>query len=299
MPWVLRLVHDLGIDPARVIPIGRSGSACWYQTPTAVELLNFRDAQQIRIETRLQATKRHVVKQIAWTPFERAVVADVADRLDLSRFHTLHPSRMFSELQPFFESKRGLGWAMDRLMYPPWPVPPLPAGVTLPETFAAVHFYARPTWPRCAQTTQFAVETIKRIASLMPVVLLGNGLHLDDHLDTEIPNLPNVLRLHELVPYTDKTVLEAQTAVLARSEAFVGTYGGFSHLALLLRKPSISLYMEWHSVTLAHRQLMEGLGLQMKVPCSVLRLGDLQPLQECLPLIQIHDQPLANGPGMV
>jgi hypothetical protein len=281
---------DLDLDPARLLPIGRGGSAWWYHVPTGLELYAMRTPQQVRIETKLQHASRKVLKQTAWTPFEREVVKDAAESVKATSYLTLHPSQMFADLAPFWEGKRGLGWLHDRVAFAPLPTPPLPETVTLPETFVAVHFYARPTWPLMDATMQFAVETVKMISQSHPVVLVGSGLHMDDHADLAIPKLPNVFTLRDCgISVTPQTNLAVMSAVLARSAGCVGTYGGTVQLAGRLGRPAIGFYADWHSTALAHRHLSEALAIQLGLPFVTLRLGDLPTLQAVVPQVVVRN----------
>ena len=104
------------------------------------------------------------------------------------------------------------------------------------EPAAAAH-----RWPgrlRAALGTRgFATELLTALSERIPVVLLNNGLELDDHIDIDLDS-PRIITLAERM--TPATNLHVQTAVLAHARAFVGTYGGLAYLPPHLGTPSLT-----------------------------------------------------------
>lgn len=286
LPWLAQMRHELGIDPARIIPIARGGTAQLYEAPQGLELYAMRSPQDVRIEHRLQFAKRAMLKQMHWTPFDRQIVQDAAQTLGLKHYLTLHPSWMYQRLAPFWDGQQGIQWLQPQLRYASWEPPPLPGGLTLPENFVAVRFYVRPTFPDSQETREISLEAIKQLATAQPVVLLSPGLHTDDHWDL-LPQkpIPNVFRLKDLCPMLPETNLIVQAAVLARASGFIGTYGGLSQLALRFGKPVIGMYTEWGGTAWPHRHLSEVLAAHMGVTFQVQRLKDLPLIQNALPKV--------------
>jgi hypothetical protein len=253
----------------------------------------------------LRVAQTGMLKQMAVTPFDRALYADAARTLGLDDYLTLHPAWMYQTLQPFWSLERGVTWAERRLRFGPLPAPAFP--LELPERYAAVQFYARGTWQPDANTAAFARETIALVARQIPVVLLALDLHMDDHVDFIPRPLPaNVTVLGDLVNADPQTSLMIRSAAVARAAAFVGTYGGTSHLALRYGVPSVNLYTQWAGVYLAHRQLSEAVALQMRIPYHVVQLNEIPILQDVLPRVTYQAQtssgakkPVASQPAMV
>ena len=153
-------------------------------------------------------------------------------------------------------------------------------------------FYARFTFPSDPNVRQFVEQSLRQMARAHPVVLLDWDGHVDDHVGFPVPDIPNVTRLSTLMPsLLPETALAVQSAILARSMGFVGTYGGFAHLALRFRRPVVSYYWEWGGVAFAHRAISEQLAYMMGVPFHCLRVLDLAMLQEVMP--QVVMQPTA------
>jgi hypothetical protein len=282
-PFLNSLREHFEIPAERLIPITRGGFGALYRTPMYLELYAMRSPQDIRIENRLQHQQTGMLKQMTITPWDRAVLTDAAKTLNLTKYHVLHPAWMYQALAPFWDAARGAAWLDPQLNYTLLPQPAL-EGVTLPERFVCVKFYARATFPANPMTANIARETIKQLASQTPVVLLTTDLHADDHLDFTLKEpIPNVQRLSDLTTVTPETNLALQAAVLSRSLGFVGTYGGVAQLALRLGKPSISLYTDWGGTAWAHKHLSEMVASRMNLAFQVQRVSELPMLQTSLP----------------
>lgn len=282
IPFLDKLKQD-GIDPARLIPITRGGAAVWYGVPQGFELYGMRTAQEVRIENRLQHERTKMLKQTHVTPWDRQVLKDAAQTLGVRRYQTLHPAWMYQTLTPFWEGRTGLTDLQDHVRFGGMPIPPLPDGLVLPERFVTVRFYFRGTFNMSDQNFAFAKICMQKLAQQTPVIILNTSLHTDEHADYAPKGLENVVRLSDLVPMTHENNLAVQTAVLARSMGFVGTYGGMAQLALRYHKPSVSFYDEWSQTAIAHKHLSEALSLQMGVPFLVQRIGDLPLHQSVCP----------------
>lgn len=285
LPWLAKLRADLGIPPERLIPISRGGAAAWYHVPTGIELYDMRTPQEVRVEQRLQHARTGLVKQTTMTAFDRGVYADVAQTLGLGKgYAVLHPAWMYQCLAPYWENAKGLTWLLAHAAYAP-PSAPVMTDVTLPEHFLAVRFYFRPTFPVSPTNVSIAKETIRQLAQYQTVIVLNSGLALDDHLDYIPKDVPNVVVLSERIPMTASNNLLVQSAVLAKADAFVGTYGGMAQLALTFRKPVLSVYDDWHSTALAHKHLSELIALEAKIPFTVVSTRILPQIQQAFPTI--------------
>lgn len=287
IPVIRRLMKRYHIAPERLIPITRGGASVWYGTADGPDLYALRSPQDVRIENRLQHMKHQMLKQIEWTPFDRSVILNAAKSLNITRYLTLHPSWMFTRLNPYFASAMSLKDLEHECLFDPLVAPAIPEGLQLPERFVAVRFYLRHTYPGHPNLVAFAQESIRTIASHTPVVLLNAGIHVDDHADIGLKPHPNVINLTDLCPITPENNLAVQSAVIARSLGFVGTYGGLSQLALRLGKPSVSYYHEWGGTAMAHKHLADAISLQGHIPALVLRVGELPLLQSVAPVVQM------------
>lgn len=303
--FVERVIHDFGIDKARLIPISRGGAAAWYGCKQGIELFKMRSPQQMRVQQRLEVTTTGRFKQSTFNDFDRAIIRDVAETLGLKRYHVLHPAWMYHNLAWFWTGQAGIEWVGKRLNFRVLDVPALPEGVQLPAQFVAVRFYARPTLPMGHKlVNQFVGATLEELSSKYDVVLLDHELFLDDHADlTGGARGPRIHHLSDLAPVAPESNLALSSAILGRSLGFVGTYGGFGQLALRMAKPSVSYFLEWgHFTSIAHRNLADALSIRSGIPAMVLKLNELAMLQAVMPIVTAtmpkpSQFTVANGPA--
>ena len=235
-PWVLRLLRSRGVDPERVTVIGRGGSGDWYaevaaRTVDAFELLPPAEVLR-RVEERIRRIGHR--KQLGVDPLERELQALAAPGA-----RPVDPRHMFWRRRFAWEgmqtpAEAAAGADCD----------PLPAGVVapeiaarLPERFVAIKAYFNECVPETPDARAAFAEVVRAAAELAPVVLLQPGFEADDHRDVEAP--ANVVRIDDLL--LPESNLAVQAAVVARAEALVATYGGFSYLGPFLDVPTLAV----------------------------------------------------------
>ena len=85
------------------------------------------------------------------------------------------------------------------------------------------------------------------------VVLLSTGLNLDDHSDFRPERQERLHTIEHLM--NPRNNLDVQTRVIARSKAFVGTYGGFSYLAPLLGVNTVAFFSDGAGFRIDHLEI--------------------------------------------
>lgn len=125
-----------------------------------------------------------------------------------------------------------------RSLYTPIPAPPLgELEDALPREFVAARFYFSPAFPDTAENRDFATWLLTALSERIPVVLLNNGLELDDHVDVDLGS-PRIITIEDRM--TPANNLHVQTTVIAHARAFAGTYGGLAYLPPHLGVPSLA-----------------------------------------------------------
>lgn len=289
--WIpfLEQLKSEGIKAERLIPISRGGAAAWYGCPLGLELFGMRTPQQLRIENRIQSNRYGFLKQTTVTPWDRAVLRDAAETMKLGRqYHVLHPAWMYHRLAPYWTGRRGSHWLSERTVFTPIPIPDLPASLALPEVYVTARFYGRETWPFNKSTKSAVDATLLKLADQSPVICLESEAVVDEHGDFPIPSHPNLLRLRDLTTLAPETNLAVQSAVLARGQGFVGTYGGFAQLALRLGKPSVSFFEQWGGTAITHLALSEILSIQFNVAFHTTKLAEIPLLLAVLPHAEVR-----------
>ena len=271
IPFLKWAVEYAGIAPERCLVLSRGGMGHLYPATNRIDLFELRTVDEVRIENAVDAEARKILKQTTVTPWDRALVRDAVTRAygTGERVHLLHPSWMYWLFAPVWDEHETLRHVATHAEFSPLPVPVLPDGVTLPKKYIAVRFYERFTFPFHQQVQSLVREIMESVTSRYPVVLLNQPLFVDDHTDLPITG-PNV---HVLPQATPATNLLLQAAVLARSEAFIGTYGGVAQWALRYKKPSLSFYTQFNGTAMAHWTLSRVLAGQVGVPFEV---GDIR-----------------------
>ena len=301
IPFIQTLMRA-GIAPERIIPIARGGSASWYGVPAGLELYAMRTPQDIRVERRIQMAKTGLLKQEARSDFDAGVLRDAAETLKLGqKYHVVDPAWMFHRLAPFWSGHRGAEWLAPRTHYQRLMAPSVPDAVKLPESYIAMRFYSRRTFPiKDKHVYPFMRAVIEQCVQTHDVVLLDTDLSLDDHADlTREVSGKRIHHLSEYVNLLPEQNLALSSAILQRATGFIGTYGGFAQLALRLGTPSVSFFTEWHATSLAHKALADLLSVRTGIPAYVLRVGDLPMLHTVLPeaTFQVKKKPMELQPA--
>jgi hypothetical protein len=271
LPFLAWALKHATIPPERCIALSRGGMGHLYPAAHHVDLYALRGVDAVRLENQVDYQARRELKQHTVTAWDRSVAREAVERVHRpgTRHHLLHPAWMYRLFRPYWDERVGMPLVARRTDYAPPPIPALPHGLTLPPKFVAVRFYERATLPMQAEV-QAAVRTlVGRIAQHLPVVVLAQPHFVDDHTDLPLSG-PNILVLPPAAPEQN---LVLQAGVLARCQAFVGTYGGLAQWALLYRRPTLSLYLQFGGTALAHRMLSHALSAQLKVPFEMLDMA--------------------------
>jgi len=281
IPFLHWALSSAGISKDRCLAVSRGGMGKLYPAASAVDLYDLRGVEAVRLENATDHRERGIQKQTTVTPWDRQVAADALARswqdgqIDCTeadvarrRFHLLHPSWMYWLLDDYWEEKRGVRHVVEHCRFEELPVPVLPEGFGLPQKFLAVRFYERATFPLVPEVRGYVREMVANLAARRPVVLLSQSGHFDDHTDLPLAGA-NILRLPE-VPPAQNFLLQA--AVIARCNAFVGTYGGVAQWALRYRRPSLSFYTSFGQTAVAHWSLSRHLANTANLPFEVVDL---------------------------
>jgi hypothetical protein len=262
LPFLKWATKAAGLAPERFLIVTRGGAGVLYGLPS-VDLYRLRSVDYVRQENQYDYQRTKLQKQTGITAWDRDVLKEAA-ALEFGRgtaFHTLHPSWMYWALSPFWEQQRGMNYLASMTDYALIPKPPKPEG--LPESYVAVKWYARHTFPYPHPETQDIIAKVTgAISSRTPVVLLTSGVNADDHTDIVV-NGPNIKALPDVAPEQN---LSVQLAVMAHATAAVGVYGGMMQTALRMGVPSVSFYQHFGGTAHAHLSLSSYLSQVTGVP---------------------------------
>lgn len=281
LPFLRFLSSQIKDFARRASVVTRGGLAPLYADVAAqgYDLYALRDVKDVRRENLydLQARQKgKTIKQVLMTDWDEAVLEDAARALSITGvFHVVHPSWMYWALAPYWEEEAGLKYLLSLAHYATLPKIGSVVQGGLPPKYVAVKFYARHTFPYPhPEVAEFVTKLVGRLAAQVPVVMLSTGQHHDDHADIPIAPAQNIHVLpSDLAPEVN---LQVQAAVIGHANAYVGTYGGVSQLALRLGVPSVSFYADWGGTAHGHLALSSWLSKQTKVPFMVGSMADAQ-----------------------
>lgn len=300
LPFLKWAVAEFGIDKDRLVIVSRGGAADWYKDISAgryADAFEFYSPEtfQRRSEERWEETGGQ--KQMHLSAFDKELITKVQEKFDLQPEQTtiLHPSLMYTLYRPYWRGKIPLKalskCAVFARLRPPEPRPELSF---LPEKYAAVRFYFRPSFPDTPENRSFITRTLGALAQKMPVVMLNPGFSVDDHADFEAKVKGNIIYIDKLM--TPENNLAVQTAVISGAQLFLGTYGGLSYLPPFYGVPSIAFCSDrghFHDthLTLAYSAFdaiadqdeAEATKVATVTPFVVLGVPDLSLIEQFLP----------------
>lgn len=237
VPFVRWVTRTYGLPPERLLVVSRGGTAAWYGGLAAryADAFDFVSPDEFRVATQDAKKQRRV------GAFDAELVKRVVEAHGLGRPGLLHPGMMYRLLMPFWKDLASIARvekyaACARLE----PVDD-PILRDLPARYVAARFYFSECFPDTPRNREFVASTIDSISRQTPVVLLNTPFAVDDHRDVEFRG-DRVFAMGARMPPTRN--LAVQTAVIARAQAFVGTYGGYSYLAPFCGVNSLAFYSE-------------------------------------------------------
>lgn len=258
VPLLRWICETYSVPPDRLIAVTRGGAGVWYDglAGETVELFASVDPADFRRETEARWRAVGGQKQIHIDAWDHRLLDIARQAHPDAGAGVLHPYLMYALFYGVWQGQLPLSRVVERTRFAALPDPPTIGVPDLPERYAAVRFYFRPSFPDTPENRRFAGDVVARMAAKQPVVMLNPRLEIDDHSDWMPTDTGHaVVDIGEAM--TPSNNLTLQSAVIARAEAFVGTYGGLSYLAPLYGRPSIAFASDpVHNVAL-HGELAD------------------------------------------
>ena len=237
IPFVEWVRSQWDLTSRRQVVISRGGVASWYRvSPDDYEdTFSRRSPEEFRAA--VAAEKR---KQRRSHDFDRTLVGEVAAARRLEDVSVLHPGLMYRLFEPYWSDDAGYARIDQFTRYRQLTAPVAESVPDLPSDYVAVRFYFSECFPDTPENRSFARAAVEALAERTTVVLLNPGFQVDDHSDWALHASPRVITIADRL--TPASNLAAQTAVIAKARALVGSYGGYSYLAPLCGVPAFGFY---------------------------------------------------------
>jgi hypothetical protein len=238
VPFLRWFTERFRVDPARMLIVSRGGTRSWYRpfASSYRDIFDHFSPEEYRRKHDERVAANGEQKQRKVLAFEHDLLQELTR--DVRSRTMLHPSTMYELFNPFWWTHTDDSWVLSHARYQK-----LDAGADVPDLptspYTAVKFYFNDCFPATDENRAFVRRTIEQLAAQGPVVSLTTGLQLDDHGGVDAHAL-GVRPFPADVSPRDN--LGLQSAIVARADAFVGTYGGFSYLAPFLGVRSIAYY---------------------------------------------------------
>lgn len=231
-------------DPAQLIVVSRGGAASWYRDITTEyeDIFSFMTPDEFR-----QGNDRRIhqqdgrMKHLDVSSFDREIVQHITAKRQLHRPLLLHPSTMYRLFEQFWFQRAPVSLVESFTRFGGLQRPELGSlRAELPERYVAAKFYGNVALPETPENRAFVASYLEELTRHTDVVLLNTGQRFDDHEDLPAFTRRRLHTVEHLM--TPDTNLDVQTRIIAGSQAFVGTYGGFSYLAPFLGIDTLAFY---------------------------------------------------------
>ena len=254
IPMLQRFLSLYEISPERVTVLSRGGVQRWYYglCHTYFDAFDLMDPESFRALL-AERHERGGQKQLSTDRLDEQILAGFTARSGEEDFNLVHPSLMYRVFRQHWLGR--VPTKRFETLVDHRPMPPLQRGWLkdrLPKNYTAIRFYSRPSFPDTDANHEFVRKTVASLSRKGPVVLLGLGFQLDDHVDYSIYG-SDVLTLHDLI--TPANNLDVQSRVIANADSFVTTYGGLAYLGPLLRTPTIAVSSNPEHIVSGHLEL--------------------------------------------
>lgn len=265
VPFLRWCAERLSVDPDRFIVVSRGGTESWYR-PFAARYADVFDqvsAEMFREQHDARVRDLGEQKQTRVSGFDQDIVAAAMRHAHVREWSLLHPSLMYELLNPYWWGHQRDRWVHDHVRYTRLAAPSATTVLDLPARYVAVKFYFNECFPATAQNRAFVRDAFRLLAAGGPVVALSTGLNIDDHGGDRV-DAHGVRHLPEGIEPGRN--LHIQSAIVARADAFVGTYGGFSYLAPFYGVKSLAFYSDPAGFSQKHLHMARSAFEQIGVP---------------------------------
>jgi hypothetical protein len=203
------------------------------------------------------------------------------------RVPVLHPAFMFRFLRRWWKGGLSLSHVLAHLRFQRLDPPPLEPRLQalLPDDYVVAAFYFRTSFEATSENQALARRIIGALAEETTVVLLDTEIQADEHVEATVELSDRVLM--PLAGAAPAVNLSLQSAVAARARAWIGTYGGRTHIAPTYGVPCLSLASDSGEFFVSHLDVLRRLTAATGAPYTMLETADFARLAALAPTASV------------
>ncbi|MBN1848829.1 MAG: tetratricopeptide repeat protein [Deltaproteobacteria bacterium] len=258
IPFLNWVQKAFDIEKERVTVISRGGCELWYRDLSScyIDIFDYLSPQTFRAKNEERWARWGIQKQKGIDTFDMEIIDLMKPRWGNETYELIHPSMMVNLFMPYWESHRGLDLILDHTIYKDYPkIHPHPAWKDLTSDYFAVKFYFNSNFKDTEENRRLVSDLIHTLAKRHKIVLLDNGLDIDDHSDCVPGYSQNIYSFRKLM--SAKNNLDIQTNIIARAKALIGTHGGFLGLARFYGVNAVGFYSNMYDLDSIHTPVFQ------------------------------------------
>lgn len=282
MPFVRWMVEVSIFDPQQAVLVTRGGAEVWYPGlyREAIDIFSLYSPQEFRRRNEERILKIGTQKHITQEEFDRDIIRLVHERVG-EQCEVIHPEEMYRFLQPLLTAGGRAPMEVGRrvLSYRGLPAPNVPElKARLPREYVAVKFYFRSSFADTSDNRTYVGQLLTEIASRHEIVLLNTRLEFDEHTECDAAANARIHRIDDLL--TPANNLAVQSAVIARAQAFFGTYGGLSYVPLCYEVPSFAFKSSNEGLNWIHLHFANEFAVKQNTPFHIFHKQDFNLIRD-------------------
>lgn len=243
IPFLQRLRDQNLLDRTRTFAVSRGDNSVWYKG-VAAGCYNFFEDVSIEEYRHHVQSRRRLEKRLFVDALDRRIIELTKRRFGLSSARVLHPMVMNRWFLPVWKGRLPSDLTARHLSFSRFEVPADDVGrtPTVNGKRVAVKFWFNQNFPNVATNVRFVERVVRTLAERYTVLILNARDRFDGHSPVPIALGPSVVDCRDFIAAHDN--LRSQTELVARSEYFVGTFGGLGLLPGFLGKTAFVFHSE-------------------------------------------------------
>lgn len=253
--WVQKV---FGLNKERITVVSRGGCELWYRDLCSryIDIFDYLSPEEFKIKNESRWSRWGIQKQKGIDELDMEIIDRMKSVWGNETCELIHPSMMINLFMPYWESHRGLEIILDHTVYKKFPkMDPHPLLDDLPKDYFAAKFYFNSNFRDTRENRLLVSSLLQTMARRHKIILLDNGLDIDDHSDCIPAYSRNIHSFKHMMNV--KNNLDIQTRIIAKAKALIGTHGGFAGLARFYGVNAVGLYSKMYDLDSIHTPVFQ------------------------------------------